>query len=300
MLSDNPSIYEFIERFPDEKAAFEYIEGRRWPDGVACPRCGSKNIHQQPDYRYHECRDCERVFTVRTGTVFERSHVPLHKWLLTMYLMYISRKGISSVQLAKTLGVTQKTAWFMLHRLREACDLPIGQLSGVVEVDETYVGGMARSGSDKARKAEGRGIVGKQPVLGFRERNGRVVLYPIEDTTGPTIEGEIHSRVSPDTTVYTDQAGSYQRLDRRYEHDFVNHSKKEWARGDVHTNSIESIWAVLKRAYRGIYHQWEHKHTERYTREISFRLNTHNLLSALNNFIDGAIGKRLTYQQLIA
>ena len=158
-MNSELSVYEFFERFPDEEAAFEYIEARRWPNGRACPDCGSLDTKDWPKPRYYQCWDCKRVFTVRTGTIFERSHVPLHKWLFAMYLLQVSRKGVSSAQLAKQIGVTQKTGWFLLHRIREACREDFtgnNQLDGEVEVDETYLGGKPRNKEKRDRTRRGK------------------------------------------------------------------------------------------------------------------------------------------------
>lgn len=280
----------------------EYLVARRWPDGIVCPsyKCKSESIHTWPDGKYYECRKCKKVFTVRTGTVFERSHVPLHKWLFTMYLMHIHRKGISSVQLAKEIGVTQKTAWFMLHRLREACEdeSTYKQFTGVVEVDETYLGGKFTNREHKPSR--GRGVVDKQPVVGVRQRGGKVSIFAVPDTTKSELQDAIFIRTADGATVYTDQHGSYQGLEKKFRciHDTVNHGVREYVRGEVHTNSIESVWAVFKRGYHGTYHHWAPKNTNRYGKEFAFRLSYPALGKAMDTMVDGAIGKRLTYEDL--
>ena len=298
------SAYEFFQRFPDERAAIEYIEGRRWPDGVAvCPHCGgTRTTRAKKDYQYHNCNGCRKRFTVRTGTIFERSHIPLDKWLYAMYILQTARKGVSSLQLSKELGLTQKSTWFLLHRLREACDIEAEPMDSVVEVDETYVGGKEGNKHASKKLKAGRGTIGKQPVLGMKERGGRVQAKPIPDTQTSTLEREIKATVEPGSTVYTDEHAGYRNLSDTYDHGTVAHSVKEYVNGMASTNGIESVWAVLKRGYTGVYHQWSFKHMARYVNEFTFRLNEGNVrrhtMDRLNDLVAGTFGKRLTYRKL--
>ena len=219
-----------------------------------------------------------------------------------MYILQTARKGISSLQLSKELGITQTSAWFMLHRLREACGVEARPLSGEVEVDEVYVGGKEANRHESKKLKAGRGTVGKQAVLGMRSREGRVVAKPISDTSGETIGREVYSGVETGSTLYTDEHAAYRQFGDSYDHQTVNHSVKKFVNGMATTNSIESVWAVLKRGYNGVYHQWSYKHMARYVDEFTFRLNEGNVkrhtMERLDSLIRGAVGKRLTYKDL--
>ena len=298
------SAYQFFKQFPNERSALEFIEELRWPKGAICPHCDSKRTSRQKVYQYHQCKDCRKKFTVRTETIFERSHIPLDKWLYAMYLLQTARKGISSLQLSKELGITQKATWFMLHRLREACAVEANPLSGEVEVDETYLGGKETNRHESKKLKAGRGVAGKQPVLGMRERGGRVVAKPIPNTKAHTIGKEVFHGVEKGSTLYTDEHAAYKQFGDRYNHETVNHSVKEFVNGMASTNGIESVWAVLKRGYNGVYHQWSFKYLARYVDEFTFRLNEGNVknhtLDRLKSLVRGTFGKRLTYQRLIS
>lgn len=308
MSKSTISTFKLFEMFPNNESARVYLELRLWPAGTICPDCrsgGRVTVRKRGGF-YH-CNACNFDFTVRTGTVFERSKVPLHKWVYAMYLLVTARKGISSMQLAKEIGITQKSAWFMLQRLREACSTPdnIDKLRGIIEIDETFVGGKERNKHEHKKLKAGRGPVGKTPVLGMRERGGRTRAMVVESTDAGTVQNEIHGAVEAGSQLYTDEYGAYTDLDGLFfSHDTCNHSAGEWVNGAAHTNSIESVWAVLKRGLHGVYHHASPKHLHRYVDEFTWRLNEGNVivhtLRRLDSFVDAVAGKRITYKQVIA
>jgi transposase-like protein len=304
MSKSTISTFQLFEMFPDQETARTYLESRLWPNGPRCPVCGLGERITERAGGCYRCNQCKEDFTVRTGTIFERSHVPLHKWVYAMYLLVTARKGISSMQLAKEIGITQKSAWFVLHRLREACGgNDLSKLKGIIEIDETYVGGKEANRHESKKFKAGRGPVGKTPVLGMRERGGRTVAMPIDGTDARTIQKAILENVEIGSTIHTDEAGAYAGVHAlSFEHDTVNHSKGEYVRDGVTTNGIESVFAVMKRGIYGVYHHTSEWHLHRYVDEFAFRLNEGNVknhtLTRLNSFVDGVAGKRLTYKRL--
>jgi transposase-like protein len=296
------SIFQLAQMFPNQECARAYLEAQRWPEGAVCPRCaGSERIGTRKG-GYYRCNACKVDFTVRTGTLMERSHIPLHKWLYTMYLLVTCRKGISSLQLSKQIGITQKSAWFLLHRLREACDNELQPLRGVVQIDETFVGGKKKNKPLFKRTKLGRGNADKQVVIGMREAGGGTRTQLIDSVSIKNITSAVTKHVEPGSLLYTDELPAYQSLPPLYAHQTVSHKELEYVRDEVTTNSIESVWAVMKRGLHGVYHHASKKHLARYANEFTFRLNAGNVkqhtLHRLNALVDSCVGKRITYREL--
>jgi transposase-like protein len=296
--------------FHNEAAAYERLEAIVWPEGPHCPRCGALDrITNVKGGRMglRRCGHCKREFTVKVGTVFESSHVALHLWFQAAHLMASSKKGISAHQLHRTLGVTYKTAWFMEHRLREAMRLlfedqePVGGHGKVVEADETYVGGKEANKHAYERTGDKRGGAGKEPVFALVERSGRVRSEHIPRVTAKTLRTILRDQVHEGTQLMTDDAVVYRNITRGFTHETVNHSAGEYARGNVHTNTIEGYFSILKRGIYGTFHHVSQQHLHRYLAEFDFRYNNRIALgigddTRATNALRGIVGKRLMYR----
>lgn len=303
--------------FHDEAAAYAWVEARIWPHGPNCPHCGSverigKMGGKSTRIGTYKCYACRKPFTVKVGTIFEASHIPLHKWLQAMFLISSSKKGISSNQLHRTLGVTLKTAWFLSHRIREAMRdggflPPLGGNGGIVEADETYLWKTAQPKVSKQRRTPvtKRGFSGpgqKRAIISLVERGGSVRSFHVENADKATVNDIVRENIARETRIHTDESRLYWDVKQTFlAHETVKHSAGEYVRGDVYTNSAEGFFSIFKRGMKGIYQHCSEKHLHRYLAEYDFRYN-HRVALGVNDVarteaaLRGVVGKRLTYQ----
>ncbi|MXX62628.1 MAG: IS1595 family transposase [Holophagales bacterium] len=300
------SIIEFFQLFPNDRAAEQWFEGRRWPNGLCCPDCGScntvetKNRKPQP----YRCRDCRRHFNVRTGTVMQGSRVGYQKWLLAMYLMVTGIRGTAAMKVHRELKVSYKTAWYLMQRIREGFFGGVDPLEGTVEVDEVFIGGKQENRHVKDQERySATDAYGKKVVVAAVERGGKVVGEVIENTDANTLTRFVEGNVQHASRVITDDHGGYTDLMENYRHRSVKHSAGEYVKDvDVHTNTVESLWSTLKRGYVGTYYKMSPKHLHRYVNEFTGRKNQRDMdtTEQLAELFDGFIGRRLKYDDLIA
>lgn len=296
------------KHFHNERAAYAFLEARIWPDGPICPHCGNadpnrivKMAGKSTRIGVHNCRECRKPFTVKVGTVFESSHVPLRLWLQAVHLLCSSKKGISSNQLHRILGVTLKTAWFVAHRIREAMRdgslAPMGGAGKVVEADETFIGRL--EGAPKRSRAN---QSHKNTVLTLVERGGSARSFHVDSTTVADVAPIVRANIVREAALRTDEATHYKEVGREFaSHEAVTHSRNEYVRGDVHTNTVEGYYSIFKRGMKGVYQRCAEKHLHRYLAEFDFRYSNRSALGVEDTLrataaLKGATGKRLTYR----
>lgn len=281
----------------NERAAYVFLASLRWPDGITCPYCKGTKVYKlnlsNTRRQVLKCAKCRKQFSATVGTIFEDSHIPLTKWLMALHLFASSKKGISAHQLHRMLGITYKSAWFMGHRIRHAMKpTPYsGKLGGIVEADETYIGGKTRG--------QGKGITNKKPVFALVERGGEVRSFPVQFVTSRNLKKILHEHVSPEAKIMTDEGMGYQGLKQEFaDHQTVNHSKMEYVRGEAGTNTVEGYFSLLKRGLTGIYHHVSEHHLHRYLNEFNFRYNARNENDATRAMLAmrRTEGKRLLYK----
>jgi len=305
----DPTLQDIPMACANEVAAVNFIEKQRWGNHPACPRCGDMDVYQmtnkdtgerQANFRWR-CRGCKQQYTVRIGTVFEDSRIPLRHWCFTFWRAATSKKGVSALEIHRQTGLSYKSALFMLHRIRYAMsDSAPEPLNGDVEVDETYVGGKPRY---KGQSKRGRGT-NKTPVLALVERNGCVKVKPVANVTGKTLKQAIRDNVAKSSRIITDDNRAYKGIGKEFEggHHTVCHSAGEYVRGDIHSNTVEGFFSIVKRGLNGIYHSVSKEHLHRYMSEFEFRYNYRDLEDGERTTaaIKGAEGKRLMYKEPIA
>jgi len=291
------------EHFNNADKAREYLEQMRWSNGVVCPHCGAKEAYKlqaKPESTkpvrngVYKCKACREQFTVTVGTIFEDSHIPLHKWLLAIQLLCSSKKGMSAHQLHRSLGITYKSAWFMAHRIRYAMTQPplVDKLQGIVEADETYIGG-------KSHGKRGRGAENKTPVFALVERNGRVRSFKTDRVTAKNLREKIRENVDKNSTIMTDEFLAYKNLGKEFIHHTVNHGVGEYVNGDIHTNTAEGFFSILKRGINGVYHHVSPQHLDRYLAEFGFRYDHRKVDDAVRAMValEQTKGKRLMFRE---
>lgn len=302
-------LFALMQEIGDETNARRILEGLRWPNGPICPRCGAEGYALKPKAEskspvrpgVYKCRKCRKQFTVTVGTIFEDSHIPISKWLLTIHLMCASKKGISAHQIHRMLGVSYKSAWFMCHRVRYAMTRPplVDKLVGIVEADETFIGGKPRLGQVRSKSDARKWADRKAPVVSVLQRDGEVRSFHVR-VTEENLRKVLTENVAPEARLMTDGRGAYRRIGRAFpSHEKVDHSTGEYVRGDVTTNTVEGYFGLLKRGVHGTYHHVGSQHLSRYLAEFDFRWNARKVSDGVRAVmaVHGAEGKRLTFKE---
>jgi transposase-like protein len=303
MLQHFNTLEELAAAFPDEQSCIRHFRAIRWANGPFCPYCGGMKVYHFSDDKTHKCGDCRQRFSIKVGTIFEDTKLPLRKWFIAIWLITSHKKGIASTQLARDVGVTQKTAWFMTHRLREAAKTKSFNrpLSGMVEIDETFVGGK-ESNKHEWRRQHAGPTAGKTAVFGMLERDGDLRAMKVDDLSAKTVQGKVVEHVEPGSNITSDESAGYIGLEGRFHHHTANHSAGEYVRWYFcHVNGLEGAWSHFKRQVFGIHHWISVKHLDRYLDEFTWRYNRreHKEGDRVNELLAAADGKRITYPQLI-
>lgn len=304
IMSENEfdSILELLEAFPTEQSCIDYLEEVRWKGNVVSPFDSTSKVYKCKNNQY-KCKNTGKMFNVKTNTMYDSTRLSLRKWFVAIYLVTEHKKGISSHQLARDLKITQKTAWFLLQRIRNCFQLDEKdeQLEGIVEIDETFVGGKNknRHWDKKVPQSQGRSFKDKTPVFEMLQRGGKVIAKVVSNTSVRSLQPLIHKHIKAGSTIYTDE-WNYGNLNERYNHDYVNHKARNYGHGDVYTNTIEGFWSIFKKGIVGVYQKASRKHLQKYVNEFCFRYNNREIsTNARFNLLLQNSNRRLKYKELI-
>lgn len=304
------NLMDFTTFFKTEEKCHKYLKSILWQEGAYCPFCGADKIHQyESNFKKNRCYSCKQDFSIRKGTIFDDSRLPLKKWFMCIYLVNSNKKGISSCQLANQVGITQKSAWFVLQRIREACSSKdfTNPFNGITEIDEAYIGGREENRHAKDKKLKGKKE--KAVVIGLVNRDTQQVkAMKVVNSEAEHLLPKVYMNVADNSTIITDTLQAYKPLKKHYDHKTIKHSAGEYVKNDsrvafkIHTNTIEGFWGELKRGIRGIYHWASHKHIQKYCNEFAYRYNNRKLKNneRFVDFLSGLANTKLTYKTLIA